>query len=317
METNKKKILVTGACGFIGSYLVKALIESGFEINIFDFDTVINSKDKPSPFIKKNNTKINFFSGNIEDPNNLDNAIKGVDHVFHLAARSFVPDSWKFPFDFYRTNIMGTANVLEACRKNNCSITYISSYVYGTPKYLPIDELHPVQSYNPYCHSKVLAEEVCNYYKDNYGLKITVFRPFNVYGPGQNENFLIPEIIGQLLSEKNKKIIINDLVPKRDYLFVDDLINALVLSISSTGDIFNLGSGYSISVEELIKTAIEISGIEKKYISRNSKRENEVYDVVADIKKAKALLNWSPKTSLREGIGNCIEFYKRNINSEV
>jgi len=309
MNSNSKKILITGACGFIGSHLANALIKSGYKINAFDFQNSFSSNSNSLSFFRKNTDKFIFFPGNIEDPKSLNDAVKGVDHVFHLAARSFIPESWKKPYDFYRTNVIGTTNVLDTCRQNNCSLTYLSSYVYGVPAYIPIDEKHPLKSYNPYSHSKLIAEDICDYYKKNYGFKITIFRPFNIYGPGQNGIFLIPEIIEQLVSNEKKILEVNDLNPKRDYLYIDDLINALILSINSKDDIYNIGSGYSVSVEEIIKVAINVSGIGKKYVSKNINRQNEINDVIANISKIKKELGWSVKTTFEEGIKHCIDYY--------
>jgi nucleoside-diphosphate-sugar epimerase len=140
-------------------------------------------------------------------------------------------------------------------------------------------------------------------------MKITILRPFNVYGTGQKEVFLIPEIINQLISSEKEIIEVDDLEPKRDYIYIDDLIFALILSINNKDDIYNIGSGYSVSVEDIIKTAIKKSGIEKKYLSRNIKRKNEIYDVVADISKIKNNLHWSLKTPFEKGIENCINYY--------
>jgi nucleoside-diphosphate-sugar epimerase len=303
-------ILITGACGFIGSYLTKRLLMEKYKVIAFDNVSAFNPAVHRTISNEDLKNNVEFVIGNIENAALIEDSAKRADYVFHLAARSFIPDSWKNPADFYSTNILGTANVLEACRINNCGLTHISSYLYGSPNYLPIDESHPIQSYNPYSHSKVLAEEICDFYRNNYGLKISVFRPFNVYGPGQNEVFLVPEIISQLMSDKKEKITVNELSPKRDYLYVEDLVDALLFSISGKNDIYNLGNGYSVSVEDLIKTIVKASGKNKEYTSRNIKRENEVYDVVAGISKAKNLLNWSPRTSLEEGIKNCIYYYK-------
>lgn len=282
-----KNILVTGANGFIGKALVRRLSDCGYKV--FEFD--INIGD----ISEKDSLKI------VEK--------KNIDHVFHLAARSFVPDSWKNPVEFYKTNVIGTANVLDFCRSHFCSVTYVSSYAYGTPDYFPIDENHPVKSYNPYSHSKNMAEEICEFYKKNFGVKITIFRPFNIYGPGQNEIFLIPEIIKQLVSSGKKIIEVNDLKPKRDYLYIDDFIDALMLSIDNTDGIYNIGSGYSLSVEEIIKKAIKVSGIDKKYLSKNSSRKNEVNDVVADISKVKKELGWVVNTAFEKGLKCCIDYY--------
>jgi nucleoside-diphosphate-sugar epimerase len=309
MKKNHKNILVTGANGFIGQHLVKKLVEEGYTVKAFD---ISKPKDELSDKLD-----IEFICGDIEDAVLLKQITKGIDCVFHLAARLFVPDSWKNPDAFYRTNVIGTANIIEACRLNNCRLTFNSSYVYGEPDYLPIDENHPLKSYNPYSHSKLLAEEICNFYRKYYGFIVTVFRPFNVYGPGQKGIFIIPEIISQVLSYKQENVIVNDLIPKRDYLYVDDMIAALILSLDAPGDIYNIGSGNSISVEDIIRIVIKQSGIEKCYSSRNMKRDNEINNVVANIAKAKQLLNWDISTPFEEGVVRCIKFYRENIEDIV
>jgi len=278
------KYLVTGSDGFIGKALVKRLLTQGISVESFDIN-----------------------KGDIAEKDSL-NIFKDaeINHVFHLAGKTFVPDSWKNPFDFYRTNILGTTNVLEFCREQKCSLTFVSSYTYGNPDYLPIDEKHPIKSYNPYSNSKNLAEEVCNFYIKNFGIKTAIIRPFNVYGPTQSNRFLIPEIIQKAFNDELIEVM--DLKPKRDFIFIDDLIEALLLSVNNTG-IYNIGSGYSVSVEEIIKIVLEKAVIKKAYQSKNISRENEIFNVVADISKAKKELNWMPKTTFEEGIEICINNY--------
>ncbi|MEI7595138.1 MAG: NAD(P)-dependent oxidoreductase [Bacteroidota bacterium] len=288
-----KHILVTGADGFIGKALVKRLKQESYVV--FEFDTVIGDIT--------NNKSLDIYSE------------KKIDHVFHLAARSFVPDSWNNPFDFYQTNVLGTTNVLEFCRANKCKHTMISSYVYGSPDYLPIDENHPIKPYNPYCHSKALSESICNFYSTNFNVESTIIRPFNVYGPGQSELFLIPEIIKKAFNDEIIEVM--DLLPKRDYIYIDDLVDALILTMNTTGGIYNIGSGYSISVEEIVETIIKISKIDKSYNSNQISRKNEIFDVIANIEKAKMELNWRPKTDINNGISDCISFFLAKINNRV
>lgn len=275
-------VIVSGSEGFIGKLLVTRLINEGYNVITFDY------KD-----------------GDIAQKSSLNGFDKyDIKHFFHLAAKNFVPDSWKDPITFYNVNIIGTTNVLAFCKKNKCSLTYISSYVYGNPEYLPIDENHKLQSNNPYSSSKILAEEVCRYYSSHYKIKTCILRPFNVYGPGQSEIFLIPEIIKQACY--NNIIRVMDLNPKRDFVFVDDIIDALILSINKEG-IYNIGSGYSISVEDIIKIVLKTMNIKKEYISKDVIRKNEIFDVVADITKANKELKWVPKTNFEEGIKKCVE----------
>ena len=271
------KILITGSSGFIGSHLKNELASRGYRIVCF------NSSDGD---ISK--AKLNF---------------KNIDFVFHLAGKSFVPDSWKNPKGFYEINMGGTLNVLEFCRKNKIGVLLMSSYVYGIPEVLPINENHPINPNNPYAHSKVLAENLCVFYQKHFNLPVCILRPFNIYGRGMNNKFLISEIISQLHDKKSEKIILQDLRPRRDYLFVDDLIEAMIMLFEKrkTG-VYNIGSGKSLSVEEVVKSIIIASPINKKYSSKNSVRKNEIPDVVADISKITSEIGWKPKHAFEEGI---------------
>jgi UDP-glucose 4-epimerase len=185
---------------------------------------------------------------------------------------------------------------------------YVSSYVYGTPEYLPIDENHPVKAFNPYAQSKLLSEELCKGYNRDFDIPVTIFRPFNIYGPGQNPVFLIPSIIAQA---KTGKIKLEDPRPRRDFIYIDDVVNAYSKAIDTNFkkvEIFNLGSGISTSIHELTtiiqnkisdNISVEFSGVERK---------NEVLDTIANIDKAKALLYWIPRCSLQHGIEEMLTF---------
>lgn len=292
MET-VKNILVTGSKGFIGRRLVSELKRSG-DFNVYEYD--IDKGDISKELL----------------------CFEGVHHVFHTAAKTFIPRSWEDPFDFYGTNIMGTLNVLEFCRKQKSRLTYISAYVYGQPERLPIQETHPLKADNPYMHSKIMAESLCEFYSVNYGVKVTVLRPFNVFGPGQGGNFLIPSIIAKLFDKKVKAIEVEDLSPRRDYLYIDDLIEVLALTINMKKDhsvIYNAGSGISMSVEEILNIILKASGIKKPIVSKNRRRKNEVMDVVADISKIKKELGWKPKITFSEGIKIVLEDYRRQKNN--
>lgn len=280
-----KHILVTGSDGFIGRELVKRLHDKGYMV--YDFD--------------RNKGDIANFSFNYNK----------LDHIIHLASEVFVPASWENPLIFYQTNVLGTINILELCRKKKCSVTYISSYLYGTPKYLPVDEQHPMEPSSPYNHSKFLAEEACRYYSETFHVPVVVFRPVNIYGPGQNTDFLIPKIIRQVIDPSNEKIVVNDLRPRRDFLFIEDFIDALIRSISCTGfNIFNIGSGYSMSVEEIIHVVLNLADVRKSYNSENISRKNEIWDVYLDIGKISNELGWHPITSFETGIKQCLAFYQ-------
>ena len=283
--SERKKVLVTGSNGFVGKALVKRLTELDYDVLCFDQE--------------QGNIALDVLS------------FSGLSHIFHLASKVYVPASWEHTFDFYQTNVMGTVNVLEICRMNHCSLTYISSYVYGIPQYLPVDENHPVLPASPYNHSKLVAEDICRYYAKTFDISVAVLRPVNVYGPQQRGDFLIPTIIRQALDKETDCIEVMDLRPKRDYLYLDDFLEAMIATIQCTGfEIFNIGSGYSVSVEDLIQLILKEAKVQKPYIAKNQERKNEVWDVYNDISKIKNLLSWKPKTSMETGISKCIENYK-------
>jgi nucleoside-diphosphate-sugar epimerase len=281
-------VLVTGSDGFIGSLLVLKLKSKGY--NVVEWD--------------EKNGDISITP--IE--------LKEINHVFHLAAQTFVPRSWDEPYSFYKSNTLGTVNVLEFCKNNGISLTHISAYVYGAPNSLPIDESHELKPSNPYMHSKILAESVCKFYSENFDVKVNIIRPFNIYGPGQSDRFLIPEIILQTLS-KSEEIKVQDLSPKRDFVYIDDLIDAIILSLNTEGNynVLNIGSGESFSVKEIIDLIQKIANTHKTVISNDNVRKNEIPDVVADISFAKEKLNWSPKFNLEDGLKKLVEYYK-NLN---
>jgi nucleoside-diphosphate-sugar epimerase len=278
----EKRVLVTGASGFIGKWLVDRLENESCRVDKFDQEDgdIVTSV-------------LNYEA----------------DHVFHLAGLTYVPKSWEKPDDFYRTNVMGTLNVLEYCRRTKTRLTHISAYVYGTPQYLPIDENHPRIPGNPYTHSKILAESLCEFYARNYNLQITVLRPFNVYGPGQNPLFLIPKIVAQVLGN-DPSVEIMDLSPRRDFVFIDDLIDALVLTMETKlpYSVFNVGSGYSASIQEIIDTVMRLSGKIKPIHCSNQQRENEISDTIANIHLITGKLGWLPKTTLEQGLAKIVNY---------
>ena len=279
-----KKILVTGSDGFIGRALVNRLLAEGFAVEGLD-----------------------LAQGDITDPSCFDRYDrKNYHHVIHLAGKTFVPDSWKNPAAFYHINLSGTVNVLEFCRKTGAGLTYISSYLYGPPEYLPVDENHPVKSYNPYSHSKLLADNTCQFYALNFKLRVSVLRPFNAYGPAQPSHFIIPEIIEMVNNPSIPEVQVMDLRPKRDYVYIDDLVDAIFRTIDGEPGIYNVGSGQSVSVEDLIRSVMRLSGISKPYRAKGAERQNEIFDLYAGIEKIRLSLGWKPGTSLEEGLKRCI-----------
>jgi nucleoside-diphosphate-sugar epimerase len=272
------RIAITGSAGFIGSYLVDRLKSKDYELILLDIQSGVN-------ICNWDEVK----------------SIKA-DVIIHLANKSFVPDSYLHPKSFYDVNLSSTLNMLELCRISNAKLIYFSSYVYGHPRYQPIDENHPIQAFNPYAQTKVICEEMCQGYHRDFSVPIVVFRPFNIYGKGQNEDFLIPTLIKQA---KKGAIEIRDDRPKRDYIHVSDVVSAIEKAVcykSESGyDVFNLGSGVSYSVKDVVEMVRSLFTTEIDYQCLNEFRPNEVMDTVATISEI-CKIGWKPRISLQDGL---------------
>ncbi len=300
-----RNVLVTGATGFVGPYLVKELLCQEARIKVLTMEKLRNL-----PGLED---KITRVSGNITEPDSLQNIMKDVDIVFHLAAVSNVNYAISHPRETFETNATGTLNLLEEARKNEVEkFVYISSsHVYGIPQYLPMDEKHPVNPHEPYAASKAAAEMLVNIYALNYGLKTTIVRPFNMFGPGQSEDFIIPSIIGQAL--KKEVVELGNLTPTRDLLYITDAIEGM-LTIAQKGEgIYNIGSGIETSIKEVVETIINIIDPAKKYVSIKTRRRSNAIDIprmCADVSRLKKL-GWSPVVDLKEGLMRTISHKAR------
>ena len=251
--------------------------------------------------------KFDVDDGNLTDEKSLNRYLnEGISHVYHLAGKTFVPDSWKDTYSFFNINVSGTLTVLEFCRKSNATFIYLSSYLYGEPQYLPIDENHPLKAFNPYGQSKLMAEELTRYYEHTFNIRSFIFRLFNVYGPRQPKTFLIPEIIHKIRDAQGNSIILNDLRPRRDYIYIDDVIDALLLSINGKPGVYNVGSGVSYSVKEIADYLVKIENSSKQIQGLKMARPNEVLDLYADIGFIKQEFGWEPKTDIINGLKNCL-----------
>lgn len=273
------RALITGGGGFIGRSLICKLEEVGHEIINADISEGIDI--------------INWDC--LMDLPNFDIA-------FHLAAKSYVPSSYNNPREFYEVNCFGTLNVIELCRHNNAKLVYLSSYVYGKPDYLPVDEKHPVKPFNPYAQTKIIGEKICEGYNRDFHIPVVIVRPFNIYGANQNNSFIIPHIINQL---KNSVIQIENPIPKRDYVYLDDLISFLKLLIEYDDDklqVFNIASNKSYSVLELAQFIINISNSKSEIVVTNNARINEIMDTRGSFQKANDILGWEPKYDIISGL---------------
>ena len=272
------RVLVTGASGFIGRHLVRRL----------DVDGHVT-------------TDVHRATGDVSEPATW-KRFPAADVVVHLAARSFVPDSWEAPGPFLRTNLTGTVEALEYCRAQGARLVFLSSYLYGDAVRQPISENSPLVAKNPYALSKKLAEEACQFFADQFEVAVTILRPFNIYGPGQSETFLVPTIINQLATRDEVRV--RDLDPRRDYVYVLDVVDAIARAVvhERGGGVLNIGSGTSHSVAELIATIQEVWGTNLPVRSDGVRRKGEVMDTVADVSRAEAVLGWTPRFSLRQGL---------------
>lgn len=292
MKLNEKRILVTGSSGFVGKDLVE-------ELKRQDAD-VLTLTDHDGHRIDIRDSK--RVTGII-------NEIRNIDIVYHLAAITSVPFSFENPRETYEVNVLGTLNILELCRSCNADkIVFASSYVYGQPQYIPIEEEHPLQPTNPYARSKILGEELCRAYNTDFGVKCIILRPFNIYGVGQGKKFLIPSIIAQL---RYGKIELKDPEPKRDFIYISDVIDAYIKAGEFNGcfDVFNIGYGKSYSVKEIVDKIIRLYGKDVKVKYSGERRKNEIMDTVADAKKAKDKLGWKPSVDIDKGFGNILKVF--------
>jgi dTDP-glucose 4,6-dehydratase len=315
------KVLVTGAGGFIGSHLTEELVRQGEEVRAL---VRYNSRDErglledlPQEILRQ----IEIIPGDLKDPDGVRKAVRGCHKVFHLGALIAIPYSYAHPFDFVQTNVVGTANLLNACLENGAleKIVHTStSEVYGTAQYIPIDERHPLQAQSPYAASKIGADKLAESYFLSFNLPIATLRPFNTFGPRQSLRAIIPTIISQALHDR--KIRLGNTKPRRDFLFVRDTVRGFIESgkcDEAVGKVINVGTGKDISVEELAKMVLDQIG-KKGEIEVEDRRvrpeRSEVMQLLSDIRLAHKLFGWAPRYSLEKGLEETIEWYRKNLS---
>jgi len=316
-----KKIIVTGADGFIGSHLTEELVRKGYDVKAFVYYNSFNNwgwlDTTPKDILKE----IEIFPGDIRDPNGVKEAMKGCDAVFHLAALIAIPFSYHSPDTYVDTNIKGTLNVLQAARDLDTSRVLVTSTseVYGTAQYVPIDEKHPYQGQSPYSATKIGADRLAESFYRSFDLPVTIVRPFNTYGPRQSARAVIPTIITQLLAGK-EEIKLGALSPTRDFNYVLDTANGFIeifKSDKTIGQEINIATQHEISIGELAQELINQINPAAKIICEEERlrpEKSEVNRLLGANAKIKELTDWAPKYTFREGLAETIEFLKHNLD---
>ncbi|MDB4060506.1 NAD-dependent 4,6-dehydratase LegB [Vicingaceae bacterium] len=321
MELKEKKILVTGADGFIGSHLIEELVDKGHTVKAFVLYNSFNFWGWLDSFPKEKLAKVEIFSGDIRDPNGVRTAMKDCNIVFHLAALIAIPYSYHSPNSYVDTNVKGTLNILQAAKDLGIERVLVTSTseIYGTAKYVPIDEIHPKQPQSPYSASKIGADCMADSFFRSFNVPITIVRPFNTYGPRQSARAIIPTIIAQLLKGYNE-IKLGDLSPTRDLLYVSDTVNGFIeiaKSESLIGHECNIATNSEISMQKMAETLIELINPTAKIIQdpdRIRPSKSEVFRLFGDNSKIIKHTNWKVNYSLQEGLVKTIDWFSKNEN---
>lgn len=316
-----KKVLVTGADGFIGSHLTELLVKSGYHVKAFAYYNSFGTYGWIDTLDQEIQNEIEIFYGDVRDPNGVRKAAKDVEGIFHLAALIAIPFSYSSPDSYVDTNIKGTLNVLQAARESDISKILITSTseVYGTAQYVPIDEKHPHQGQSPYSATKIGADRLAESFYRSFNMPISIVRPFNTYGPRQSARAVIPTIIGQLLSGK-QKIKLGALNPTRDFNYVIDTVNgfkAIYESPNTIGEEINIATMKEISIGDLANEIIKQINPSAKILcdeERLRPRESEVDRLLGSNEKIKRLTNWKPQYTLEQGINETITWMKDNLS---
>lgn len=313
-------VLVTGAGGFIGSHLVERLLAEGAHVRALVRYNSRNDRGALEWLSPEQQQHIEYVMGDLKDGEAVRRAVEGCRLVFHLAALIAIPYSYVNPLDFVQTNVLGTAHVLNACRSAGVErlIHTSTSEVYGTARYTPIDEKHPLQAQSPYSASKIGADQLVEAYWRSFNLPVVTIRPFNTYGPRQSARAVIPTIITQALTQEVVRL--GSLEPTRDLNYVadtcDGFVRAALAGPEVLGETINLGQGKEISIGELARRIIKLVGRGQPIVTdpqRVRPPRSEVYRLVADNRKAARLLGWRPQTSLDEGLQATIDYIAAHL----
>lgn len=318
MNWNDKKVLITGAGGFIGSHLTESLVALGAQTRAF---VHYNSQGnygwlEHSPLIHD----IDLVKGDIRDIDSVESAVSDIDIIFHLAALIAIPYSFQSPRSYLDTNTNGTLNVLQSARKSDLELLIhtSTSEVYGSALYTPIDESHPLQGQSPYSASKIAADKMVEAFNLSYGVRVTTIRPFNTFGPRQLSRAVIPTIISQALTKN--EIRLGNRNPTRDFNYVFDTVQGFIKiaeSDNSLGKVFNIGSGSDISIGSIAQLICQLTGKDAEIVSEEERVRpdgGEVNRLCADSSNAQSILHWKQEYSLEDGLTATIDWIRDNLD---
>jgi NAD dependent epimerase/dehydratase len=321
MRLDGKKVLVTGADGFIGSHLTEALLREGCDVRAFVYYNSFNSWGWIDTFPADVRARLDVFSGDVRDPNGVREAMKGVDVVFHLAALIGIPFSYHSPDSYVDTNVKGTLNVLQAARDLACERVLVTSTseVYGTALRVPIDETHPLQGQSPYSATKIGADKIAESFYRSFDLPVVTVRPFNTYGPRQSARAVIPTIITQLLDGATE-VRLGSTTPTRDMNYVTDTCAgfiALAKADGSVGRDVNVGSGREASIGTIAELLISMIAPHARIVSDEARLrpgKSEVERLLCDNTLVRELTGWAPQVTLEDGLARTVEWFRDPIN---
>lgn len=320
MSRSNKKVLVTGADGFIGSHLTEELVRQGYQVRAFVYYNSFNSWGWLDDCVPDVKGQFEVFAGDIRDPHGVKEAMKGCDIVLHLAALIAIPYSYHSPDTYVDTNIKGTLNVLQAARELGVEkvVHTSTSEVYGTASFVPITEEHPLQGQSPYSASKIGADQMALAFNRSFQLPVGVIRPFNTYGPRQSARAIIPTVITQIAAGQSR-IKLGSLHPTRDFNYVADTVQGFITmaeSPNAVGEVINIGSNYEVSIGDTVRVIAELMNKEVEILTDDTRirpEKSEVERLWADNRKAERLIGWKPQFAgidgLRKGLSETIDWF--------
>lgn len=318
-----KRVLVTGADGFIGSHLVERLLGEGARVRAFCVYNSNGSYGWLDEVAHDQVANLDLVLGDIRDARSVRTAVRDVDVVFHLAALIAIPYSYQAPESFVDTNVTGTLNVLEAVRDvgHVRLVNTSTSEVYGTPQSVPISETHPLRGQSPYAATKIAADQLCQAYARSFDVDVLTLRPFNTFGPRQSARAVIPTILGQLLSGA-KQIQLGSLTPRRDLTYVTDTVDGFIRMATAElprGSLIQLGTGQSVSIGELFELCCEVTGVDAEVVidaKRVRPEASEVQTLLSDPSRARQELGWLASWSLKDGLAETSKWLEPRADAE-